>query len=102
MGSPFLESSEDLLVLDTKDIADPAVVKTVREIEQIGEKIYAEFVQERLENKDKSVFDPIPKNQLRLFKWPSKKQSSKSLLQVQSLKSDRSLFSRLFIACQNR
>ncbi len=27
MGSPFLESSGDLLVLDTKDIADPAVVK---------------------------------------------------------------------------
>ena len=29
MGNPFLEQSEDLLVLDTKDILDPSVAETV-------------------------------------------------------------------------
>ena len=36
MEIPFLEKSDDLLVLDTRDIADPKVVQTVRNIEQIG------------------------------------------------------------------
>lgn len=30
MGNPFEEDSLDLLVLDTRDIADPAVIETVR------------------------------------------------------------------------
>ena len=30
LGKPFEEDSEDLLVLDTKEIADPAVIETVR------------------------------------------------------------------------
>ncbi|GFO12520.1 hypothetical protein PoB_003902500 [Plakobranchus ocellatus] len=30
MGNPFMEESEDLLVLDSRDIADPAIVQTVR------------------------------------------------------------------------
>ncbi|GFN83886.1 hypothetical protein PoB_001039200 [Plakobranchus ocellatus] len=33
MGNPFMEESEDLLVLDSRDIADPAIVQSVRSIE---------------------------------------------------------------------
>ena len=29
LGNPFEEGSQDLLVLDTKEIADPAVIETV-------------------------------------------------------------------------
>ena len=36
MGNPFLESTSDLLVLDTRDIVDPAVTTTLNEIEEIG------------------------------------------------------------------
>ena len=36
MGNPFLEQSEDLLVLGTRDITDSSVVETVRKIEEIG------------------------------------------------------------------
>ena len=35
-GNPFLESSSDLLVLDTKDITSEAVVDTVNKIEEMG------------------------------------------------------------------
>ena len=36
MGNPFTEENGDLLVLDTKDLADSSVVKTVEEAEALG------------------------------------------------------------------
>ena len=44
MGNLFLEKSDDLLVLDTCDIADPNVAQKVRNIEQIGKSQYQEYV----------------------------------------------------------
>lgn len=38
LGNPFEEDSLDLLVLETKDIADPAVIETVRTVKQIRQK----------------------------------------------------------------
>ena len=35
IGNPFNETSQDLVKLDTKDIADDSVVKTVSEIERV-------------------------------------------------------------------
>ena len=53
MGNPFLEQSGDLLVLDTRDIIDPNVADTVRHIEEIGKVQFQEFINERLEKKNK-------------------------------------------------
>ncbi len=36
MGNPFLEKSDDLLVLDTRDIMDRSVGDTVRRAETLG------------------------------------------------------------------
>lgn len=36
MGNPFLEESEDLLVLDTRDIMNSSVAEAFRKIEEIG------------------------------------------------------------------
>ena len=47
-GNPFLESSTDLLVLDTRNIADKAVVDTLYKIEELDLKQYNNFVKERL------------------------------------------------------
>ena len=38
MGNPFLEQSQDLLVLDTRDILDQSVGESVRKAEELGEK----------------------------------------------------------------
>ena len=46
--NPFLGSSNDLLVLDTRDIADKAIVDTLYKIEELGLKLYNNFVKERL------------------------------------------------------
>ena len=44
MGTPFLEGSEDLLVLETRNNMNVTVWETVRNIEILGEKEYLRFV----------------------------------------------------------
>ncbi|MES9879581.1 MAG: hypothetical protein ABW185_01720 [Sedimenticola sp.] len=102
MGNPFLEDGTDLLKLDTRDILDPGVVTTVRQAEDIGQRQYNAFVTERLEDRSTPITEPIKKNKLALFSRPLPKQKSKSSMQISSMKSDISLFSRLYVGCQTR
>jgi len=37
MGNPFEEESQDVVILDTKDIAGPAAVETVMNAKRIGQ-----------------------------------------------------------------
>ncbi len=67
MGSPFTDDSNDLLVLDTRDIVDSAVISTVRQIEQLGQQQYDSYVQDRLVTQSTSVAVPIKRNNLALF-----------------------------------
>ena len=46
LGNPFEKDSQDLLVLDTKEIADPAVIETVRNAKLIGQYQFEAFSQE--------------------------------------------------------
>ena len=48
------------------------------------------------------VSNPLPKKKLPLFSHPVVKAPSKGKLQLQSMKSDCNLFSRLYLACQAR
>ena len=94
LGNPFKEESGDLLVLDTRDIADPAVVTTVRGIEKKGHDQYDSFVTDRLVERTSPVSDTISKNSMPLFNRPSKRTPSKATQMITSLKSDCALFSR--------
>ena len=102
LGNPFAEQSEDLLAVDTKGIADPSVVQTVRQIEKSGQDIYRQFVEQRLVKREKKVFDPIKKNVISLFRTPSAKTPSKEKSSFSLVKIDSTLFSRLYISCQIR
>ena len=102
MGNPFCEDSKDLLVLDSRDLADTAVINTLHQIEQLGQEQYDTYVSERLIYQTKPITDPIKRNNLPLFNRPSVRQKSRTELQVSSLKNDCNLFSRLFIASQTR
>ena len=97
-GNPFLEKGQDLLVLDTRDIMDNSVEKTVQEIEAIGEDQYKRFIEERLEKCEKPITEPIIKNKLSLFSKPTiKHHPTRQQNQITALKNDCSLFSRLYI-----
>ncbi len=102
MGNTFSEKSNDLLVLDTRDLADTAVINSLKNIEKLGQEQYDSYVSERLVNQTKPITDPIKLNKLSLFSWHPAREKSKSQQQLSSLKSDCSLFSRLYIASQIR
>ena len=101
-GNPFLESTGDLLVLDTRDIANKAVVDTLYKIKALGLEQYNTFVKERLVERVKPLHDTISKNMLPLFSTPKKRQKTKAQEMMADIKHDRSLFSRLYVACQVR
>ena len=100
MINPYLEQSEDLLVLGTRDITDSSVVETVRKIEEIGKAQYQTFATGRVKKRTTSLFEPIKRNKLSLFSSPpSSKAKSSDKIQIASLKSTCSLFSRLYVSC---
>lgn len=101
-GNPFLETSGDQLVLDTRDIENKPVVDTLYKIEEVGFKQYNTFVTERLIDRTKPLDDTIKKNMLCLFGSPRVRKKSKAQELMSAVKSDRNLFSRLSVACQVR
>ena len=101
LGNPFKEDSDDLLVLDTKEIASTQVVTTVNGIENAGQEQFQMFLEERLIKHKKEVTDVIKLNKFALFSNP-RKSPSKEKLEVTSLKQNCYLFSQLYISCQVR
>ena len=96
-----MEESGGLPVLDSRDVADPAIVQTVHEIEKTGQDQY-KYMTERVIERTTPVFDSIIKNQIPLFSRPPSRGPSKTKQTITSLKSDCTLFSQLFIATQTR
>ena len=103
MGNPFMEDSEDLVVLDNKEIlGSDAVAVKLHTVEEVGAKRYADFVAERLVNRSKSLYDPIKRNNLAVFTGATTKATTKASQQLTSAKNDCFLFSRMYISCQTR
>jgi hypothetical protein len=90
------------MAIHTKDIVDDAVFRTVQNAYKTGKKQFKLFVKERFVERIKPVTYPLLKNNLATFSTPSKKIVSKDKTEVQILKEDCSLFSRLYIASQTR
>ena len=102
MANPFIENSDDLLVLDSRNIVDSAVADIVRYIERLGFDQYNTYVCERLVDQTAPISDNIKHNNLYLFSQPPVKGKSQKQLQPQSLKQNCSLFSWLYITSQIR
>ena len=88
LGNPFEEMSQDMLVLDTKEIASPSVVKTVNTAEQIGQEQFNAFVKECLVDRTKPIHDTIHRNKLVLFNTAESK-ATKGKQQLSSMDSSR-------------
>ena len=82
---------------------DSRIVETVRTIGKVGKEQYQEFVAKRLEERKTQLFDPIKRKKLPLFGSPPlSKQKSQEKMHIASLKSNCSLYSRLYVSCQAR
>ena len=102
LGNPFQEESTDLLVLDSKEIADQSAVKCVRNAQRIGQDQFQTFTKECLIKRSKPIDDVLHHNRLKLFGSTAKKNSNKGKQLLTSLKCNMGLFARLYIGCQNR
>ncbi|KAL8559114.1 hypothetical protein ACOMHN_046162 [Nucella lapillus] len=102
MGNPFEEESQDVVKLDTNEIAGPAAVETVMNAKRIGQEQFEAITRECLLDRTKAVDDPIPRNKLKVFSTSTPRCQSKGQQQLASIKNDRELFARMYIGCQTR
>ena len=102
LGNPFEEESMDMIVLDTKEIAGPAAVETVRNVKKIGQEQFQAFTRECLVERTQSINDAIRRNKLKVFNTSTPGSVSKDKQHLASLRNDVALFSRHYIGCQTR
>ena len=102
MGNPFLDQSEELLMLGSGNVMDESVVETVRKIEELGKEQFTSYYKSIIVDCSHSIHEPIKKNSLSLFKCPKPKSKAKQAKAIENLKNDVSLFSQLYIVARNR
>jgi len=100
IGNPFCDTGKDLLVRDTRVIADKTVVTSITKMEKLGCEQSKEFFKERLLDRTKGISETLSKNKLCLFRQQPKKDKSRSQKEISSIRQDRSLLSKLYITCQ--
>ena len=102
MGNPFLAVFLDLITLDSRDCTDESVVAVLYIIEEKGkEQSHKDFVKNVLEERTRSIHEPIKRNNLALFKKPSAKMQSKQDKKIKVLQKNVSLFGQLYISMQS-
>ena len=67
MGNPFIDESADLHVLYYNDILQDTVVRTIGNIETLGEKLHSEYVEQTLIDTTTPISHPLSKQQLPIF-----------------------------------
>ena len=103
MGNPFLDESAYLIALDPEEILEDTVVRNIRNIETIGEKLHSEYVEQRQVKSTTAIAHPLSKQHIPLFSKRGSKVRSRSQLEVADLKVNRDLMSRVYIvSCQSR
>ncbi|KAE8740709.1 hypothetical protein FOCC_FOCC013765, partial [Frankliniella occidentalis] len=92
--NPFSLNQEELIALDTRVAISAEGVAALVGAKTKGSKLYTDFVNERLLERTKSLYDPITKCNTKIF--AAKKKPSKCTA-VDILKSEVNLFSRSFV-----
>ena len=75
-GNPFEEKSEDLHVLDSKEIVDPSTAEAVEKAQKIGQQQFQSFTNECLVERTKPIDDTIHRNWLKLLVGSTTKTAS--------------------------
>ena len=102
LRNPFMDTNGDLLVLDTRVVADSSMVDTIQKIEELGQERCNTFFQDRLVDCTTPLQDKITKANLPLFGRHAHQEKSRGQKHLKAMKRDRTLFSTLYIVCQVR
>ena len=98
LGNPFSDTSSDLLlVLNTREVMNAAVINSVRNFKELGERQCNDFFNSRLVQRTTPVTDRIPMNNLPLFRWCPDKAKARKQEQLLAMKRDRQLFSTFIL-----
>ena len=101
MGNPLEEERTNILRLHSRDIMDKESPECLTSIQSKGQEQYATFVEERLRTNTKPITATITRNKVVLFNKQAQR-SNKAGSKANLLRSESSLFPRLYIACQTR
>ena len=102
MENPLLADFSDLVSLDSRDCADESVIAALYTLEDTGKGQYSNFVKEVVEERKRSIHEPIKLNKPALFRKPSPKIKSKQGKKIKALENNVSLFGQLYISMQSR
>ena len=101
LGNPFEECCDELVVLHSRHVVN-CTIADVASVREVGRTQYGDFVKERLVDRSVSIYAPLKRNNLALFKSQRSSLLTKSSQRLKSVQNDCSLFSRLYIGCQTR
>ncbi|CAG9821995.1 unnamed protein product [Phaedon cochleariae] len=96
--NPFSVQGTELVAIDSSVVVGTDAVQTLYDAVEKSESMYKSFVDERLVEKSRSLYDPIRKCMTKIFTHQKKTATSP----MKALKSDVQLYSRLFIVCISR
>ena len=100
--NPFKETSPELITLDTGEVMDPAIVDSLRTALTTGQKMFTEFVTERIENASKPLSDIIKRTNLYTFSNRPPVDLKKGSDKLGSAKANTALVTKLFMSLQAR
>ena len=84
-------------MLDTRNVIDESVVKTVRTVESLGKELYKTYNESVIKDLTRSIYETIKKNSLPLFRCPTPKAKNKHAGKISMPKHDVDIFSLLYI-----
>ena len=96
VGNPFDDDSNNLLDLETKIFVPEMIAQILHKLENVGEKQFQDFIEQRVWKRSGPLSDTISKNKLSLYKAVGSYSASRKDEQLNTAKY-ASLFSRLFI-----
>ena len=101
-SNPFTDESKDLHNLVTKEIMPERVQKNLCELHIIGQKLFAEYVENRIRSDLVNIWAPMKKQKLKIWKETGKKLKVDTGDGKVELREDRNLFARMLLVSKSR
>ena len=99
--NPFLDEGENLKRIDTRDVMEPEVISSYRNLDPLGEALHDSLVEHRLVKCDVPYSDTVHKNSLYSFSnRPDNKNSKPD--KYKALKKSTVLITQMFMSLQSR
>ena len=100
--NPFKETGPELVTLDTGEIMDPEIAKSLKDAPEIGKNKFSEFVHDRIERASKPLSDVIPRIKLYTFSNRPPPDLKRGPNKLETAKTNTALITKLFLSLQAR